>query len=156
MPSRKPYQLVVLSSDSDAEDFRDDFAGQTLSPSKTLPLRQRDANKRKRGFHSASRKLVNGNRPQEGVSFDDAGNHGDQDIPMDHNAGEADDEDEDVPVSKIAVEGPKTLSVQSGIANFFQPRPVGTENRPKGRFWLDTVQSKWPCYGDPYETVPYL
>ncbi len=70
---------------------------------------------------------------------------------MDQNAGEADDEDEDVIVLRNTVEGHKPRPGQSGIANYFQPRPGGPENRPKGRFWLDTVQSKWPCYGFSYD-----
>ena len=78
------------------------------------------------------------------VSVDLEGYNGCQDIPMDHNAGEADDEgeDEDIPASRGEVDAPRNIKHQSAIANYFQPRPSGVENLPKGRFWLDTVQSK--------------
>ncbi|KAI9793644.1 MAG: hypothetical protein M1816_007539 [Peltula sp. TS41687] len=140
MAPQKHYQLMVISSDSDASDYGENFIGNDLSPSKILPLRQKGALSRNRNLETTAQTPVNGDLIKMDISVD----HGDldvsNDIPMDHNAGEADDEDEDLPLSRKTVDASKSTPRQTGIASYFQQRPGGVENRPKGRFWLDTVQ----------------
>ena len=70
-----------------------------------------------------------------------------EDLSLGHTYGEADDEDEGEPISKEPADAPeKPCPLSPGSRGWLQQRRSSVERRPRGRFWLDAVESECPIW----------
>lgn len=144
MPPLKHYQLVVLSSDSELSEPGGGFAGADLSPFKPLTLRQKEPPTPNQSSQRSFQSPVPASASKKAISSKGSESCSHEDIPLDHHIGEADDEAEDGPTRRDTEKTSRTVRRLFPTSHQSSARRSTVESRPKGRFWLDTVESR--CY----------